>query len=125
MTTRELDHALDAGGWLFVDNSGDGGAFGFHMKPLHGGKYILAISTGGKGTDDDYLYPVTFTDWATPVDVMLGIYQDQHNNTPLPTTPDDFMSSDVFGTCHVTEMLFPNVGKALECAEFLASYLKP
>ncbi len=92
--TREIEHALDAGGWMFVDNSGDGGPFGFHMKPLFGGKYVLGLSTGGKGTDNDYLYPVTLDGWADPkMDLMVAVWQAKEG-TILPITLYDFLAED-------------------------------
>lgn len=116
----EISELLEARGWLFVDNSGDGGAFGFHMKPLFGGKYVLGISAGGKGTEDDYLYPADRFDVGS-TDYLLTMYQDE--NKPLPVTPDEFMGADLADTVRDIG-LFGLLQNALDVADWLEANLK-
>ena len=117
---QEVTKLLRSKGWLFVDNSGDGGAFRLPHETALWRQVYPGISAGGKGTDDDYLYPVTLVDPAD-TDVMLVMYQSL-DGSPLPT---NWAEEGTAPEANIMwETLFRNVPNALDVADWLEANLK-
>jgi hypothetical protein len=126
---RTIEQYLEANGWQFVDNSGDGGPFGYHAKVILDGKYVITMSAGGEGWKNDFLYPVHLYDLAARefpdstmlmgTDVAVGLYKQE-----APPTNDDIQESNIIANGVDWEVLLPDVGAAVGLANWLESNLK-
>ena len=113
-----LEKELAAHEWQLVDNSGDGGDFGFYMKSLLNGKFIIGMSTGGEKPGDDFLYPAIKDN-----DVVSIVIMYKNDGQSLPTNPDDFMRSDSLAEWN-HEMIFNDPYAAIDYVTWLEDNIK-
>jgi hypothetical protein len=119
MTQNITNEKLAQLGWIFVDNSGDGGLFGYHAKFSSDHRFIYALSTAGSDqVTADYVLPVT-TRWIDrnyEPPVMVAIYHTPPKGRGL--TLEEGVSA-CEGPMH--EVILANTSAALEFVKWLDS----